>query len=66
LGGSGYVPTLPLYISMPLKKLGEGRHVPIPLDGKLIIKLFERYQDLKSIHEIKLIFFTYYECFELN
>jgi hypothetical protein len=41
LGGSEYVPILPLYISMPLKKLGEGRHVPVPLDGKLIIKLFE-------------------------
>jgi hypothetical protein len=57
LRGSRYVPTLPLYISMPLKKLGEGRHVPIPLDGKLIIKLFEGHQDLKSIHQIKLIFF---------
>jgi hypothetical protein len=30
---------------MPLKKLGEDRHVPIPLDSKLIIKLFEGYQD---------------------
>jgi hypothetical protein len=57
LRGSKYVPTLPLYISMPLKKLGEGRHVPIPLDGKLIIQLFEGHQDLKSIHQIKLIFF---------
>jgi hypothetical protein len=66
LGGSGYVPTLSLYIFMLLKKLGEGRYVPIPLDGKLIIKLFEGYQDLKSIHQIKLIFFTYYKCFELN
>jgi hypothetical protein len=44
-------------ISMSLKKLGEGRHVPIPLDGKLILKLFEGYQDFKSIHQIKLIFF---------
>jgi hypothetical protein len=41
LEGSGYVPTLLLYISMPLKKLEEGRHVPVPLDDKLIIKLFE-------------------------
>jgi hypothetical protein len=40
--------------------------MPIPLDGKLIIKLFEGYQDLKSIHQIKLVFFIYYECFELN
>jgi hypothetical protein len=56
LGGSGYIPTLPLYISMPLKKLGEGRHVPIPLDGKLIIKLFEEYQDLKIFIKLNLYF----------
>jgi hypothetical protein len=80
LGGGGYVPTLIfyipmpfwvctyflLYIHMPLEKLEEGRHVPIPLNGKLITKLFEGYQILKSFHQIKPIIFTYYRCFKLN
>jgi hypothetical protein len=66
LEGSGYVPTLPLYIPMPFKKLGGNRHELIPLDSKLITKLFEVYQVLKSVHQIKPIFFIYYRCFELN
>jgi hypothetical protein len=66
LGGGGYVLSFPFYISMPLMKLGESKHVPISLDGKLISKLFEGYQVLKNIHNIKPIFFTYYICFKLN
>jgi hypothetical protein len=50
LEGSRYVPTLPLYIPMPLKKLERDRLVPIFLNGKLITKLFEGYQVLKSVH----------------
>jgi hypothetical protein len=60
------MPTLPLYIPMPFKKLGEDRYMPISLNGKLITKLFEGYQVLKSVHQIKPIFFIYYRCFELN
>jgi hypothetical protein len=50
LGGGRSVPTLPLCIPIPLKKLGRDRLVPIFLDGKLITKLFEGYQVLKSVH----------------
>jgi hypothetical protein len=59
---------MPILFTCPcsLTKLEGDRHVPIPLDGKLITKLFEVCQVLKSVHKIKPIFFTYYRCFELN
>jgi hypothetical protein len=57
---------LSFFISPCTEEIGRVRHVPISLDGKLLTKLFEGYQVLKSIHKIKLEFFTYFRCFVPN